>query len=119
MNLTKTLWTLGSMIGAQQAAKAVQGVEWDDVLGVVGLARRPGFFARALPALGLIAVSAAVGAGAALLLAPSSGEELRSRLSDGLDGVKNRLDEAKGRVNEKISDKISTYEQQHTSNSTS
>jgi len=90
MNLSKTLWTLGSIIGAQQAAKAVRSVEWNDILGVIGLERRPSAFSRALPALGLVAVSAAIGAGAALLLAPSSGEELRSRLSDGLDGVSDR-----------------------------
>ncbi len=119
MNLNKTLWTLGSIIGAQQAAKAVRSVEWNDILGVIGLERRPSAFSRALPALGLIAVSAAVGAGAALLLAPSSGDELRTRLSDGLDGVKNRLEDAKGRVNEKISDKVASYEQHHSSNSTS
>ena len=119
-NITKALWTLGSIIGARQAAKAVRNfgnIELNDVLGVIGLERRPSAFSRALPALGLIAVSAAVGAGAALLLAPSSGEDLRLRLSDGLDGVKNRLDDVKGRVNEKINDKIATYE--HTSNSTS
>ena len=119
MNLNKTLWTLGSIIGAQQAAKAVRSVEWNDILGVIGLERRPSAFSRALPALGLIAVSAAVGAGAALLLAPSSGDELRNRLSDGLDGVKNRLEDVKGRVTEKISDKVASYEQHHTSNSTS
>jgi hypothetical protein len=118
MNLSKTLWTVGSIIGARQAAKAVRSVEWNDILGVIGLERRPSAFSRALPALGLVAVSAAIGAGAALLLAPSSGEELRSRLSDRLDGVKNRLEEAKDRVNDKISEKVSSYDQ-HTSNSTS
>ena len=119
MNLSKSLWTLGSIIGAQQAAKAVRSVEWNDTLGVIGLERRPSVFSRALPAIGLVAVSAAIGAGAALLFAPSSGEELRSRLSDGLDGMKNRLEDAKGRVNDKISEKVSSYEQHHTSNSTS
>jgi hypothetical protein len=119
MNLSKALWTLGSVIGAQQAAKAVRGVELNDILGYIGLERRPSVFSRAFPALGLVVVSAAVGAGAALLLAPSSGEELRARLSDGLDDVKNRLDDVKGRVNDKISDKITTFEQHHTSNSTS
>ena len=119
MNLSKALWTLGSVIGAQQAAKAVRGVELNDILGIIGLERRPSAFSRALPALGLVAVSAAIGAGAALLLAPSSGEELRARLSDGLDDVKNRLDDAKTRVNEKITDKLGTFEQQHASNSTS
>jgi hypothetical protein len=119
MNLSKALWTLGSVIGAQQAAKAVRGVDLNDILGVIGLERRPSAFSRALPALGLVVVSAAVGAGAALLLAPSSGEELRARLSDGLDDVKTRLDDVKGRVNDKITDKMSQFEQHHTSNSTS
>lgn len=118
-NITKTLWTLGSLIGAQQAAKVVRNFELNDLLGVVGLERRPSAFSRALPALGLVVVSAAVGAGAALLLAPSSGEDLRARLSDGLDGMKNRLEDVKGRVNEKLNDKISQFEQHHTSNSTS
>jgi len=121
-NISKTLWTLGSLIGARQAAKFVRNigdVELNDILGVVGLERRPSAFSRVLPALGLVAVSAAVGAGAALLLAPSSGEELRARLSDGLDDVKHRLQDAKGRANEKINDKIATFEQHHASNSTS
>jgi len=116
-NITKALWTLGSLVGAQQAAKVVRGFEINDLLGVIGLERRPSLFSRALPALGLVAVSAAVGAGAALLLAPSSGEDLRNRLSDGLDGVKNRLDDVKGRVNERINDKISAFDS--TSNSPS
>ena len=121
-NITKALWTLGSLIGARQVAKIVNNVssfELNDVLGVIGLERRPSAFSRALPALGLVAVSAAVGAGAALLLAPSSGDELRARLSDGLDGVKNSLDDAKSRVNDKINDKIGQLEQRHTSNATS
>jgi len=121
-NISKALWTLGSLIGARQIAKVVSNVgsmELNDVLGVVGLERRPSAFSRALPAIGLVAVSAAVGAGAALLLAPSSGDELRSRLSDGLDGVKNRLDDAKTRVNEKINDKIGQFETHHSANSTS
>jgi YtxH-like protein len=112
-NISKALWTLGSLIGAQQAAKVVRsvgGVEWNDLLGVVGLERRPSLFSRAMPALGLVAVSAAVGAAAALLLAPSSGEDLRARLSDGVDGVKDRFEDVKGRVNEKIHDKIGQFE---------
>jgi len=120
-NISKALWTLGSLIGAQQAAKFVRGigdVDLNDILGVVGLERRPSAYSRVFPALGLVAVSAAVGAGAALLLAPSSGEELRARLSDGLDDVKHRLDDVKGRVNDKINDKIATFEH-HSSNSTS
>ena len=118
MNLSKALWTVGSVIGAQQAAKAMRDIEMNDILGVIGLERRPSTLERALPAIGLVAVSAAIGAGAALLLAPSSGEELRARLSDGLDDVKTRLDDVKGRVNDKINDKLGQFEN-HTSNSTS
>jgi hypothetical protein len=106
----------------RQVAKVVNNVgqiELNDVLGMVGLERRPTAFSRALPAIGLVVVSAAVGAGAALLLAPSSGDELRARLSDGLDGVKDRLDDAKTRVNEKINDKIGQFETHHSANSTS
>jgi gas vesicle protein len=54
-----------------------------------------------------------------LLLAPSSGEALRARLSDGLDDVKNRLDEVKGRVNDKVSEKLGSLDQHQASNSTS
>jgi hypothetical protein len=118
MNLNKALWTIGSVIGARQAIKAVQGVELNDILGVIGLERRPSAISRALPAIGLVAVSAAVGAGAALLLAPSSGEELRARLSDGLDDMKHRIDDAKVRMNDKLTDKLNQFEN-HTSNSTS
>ncbi|MEO6601959.1 MAG: YtxH domain-containing protein [Polyangiaceae bacterium] len=121
-NLTKALWTLGSVIGARQVARIVSNVgsiELNDVLGMVGLERRPSAFSRALPAIGLVAVSAAVGAGAALLLAPSSGGDLRARLSDGLDGVKGRLDDVKGRVNDKINDKIGQFDTHHSANSTS
>src|SRR3982750_1531911 len=51
-NISKALWTLGSLIGAQQAAKFVRGVggiELGDILGAVGLERRPSAFARVLP----------------------------------------------------------------------
>ena len=119
MNFQKTIWTLGSIIGAQQAMKAVNNFELNDILGVVGLERRPSAFSRTFPALGLIALSAAVGAGAALLLAPSSGEQLRARLSDGLDDVKNRLDDVKGRVNDKIGDKLSQFDSTHSTHSPS
>ena len=37
-NISKALWTLGSLIGAQQVAKFARNigdVEWNDVLGVL------------------------------------------------------------------------------------
>ena len=79
--LIKSALTLGSLVGAQQAAKALRRIDIDDALGYVGLERQK----SALPTVALVALSAVVGAGAALLLAPTSGPELRSRLSDRLD----------------------------------
>ncbi len=87
MDLTKTVLA----IGARELLKAVEGFNLNDALGAVGLERRPSSLSQVLPAIGLIGFSAAVGAGIALLLAPSSGSELRARLSDGIDDVKHRL----------------------------
>lgn len=91
MNLTKTALTIGSALGVRELIDSVENLELDDILNIVGLERRPTSIARLLPAIGLITVSAAVGAGAALLLAPSSGTKLRARLSDGIDETKHRI----------------------------
>lgn len=91
MNYAKTAMALGSAIGVRQLIESIEGLELNDILSVIGLERRPGPASRILPAIGLITLSAAVGAGAALLLAPSSGNKLRAQLSDGLDDVKHRL----------------------------
>lgn len=84
MDFTKTVVALG----ARELIKAVQGLSLNDALGAIGLERKP---SSLLPAIGLISVSAAVGAGIALLLAPSTGRQLRARLSDGIDDAKHRL----------------------------
>lgn len=91
MNFTKTALAMGSALGVRELIKTIEGVHWEDVLGAVGLERKPGTLAQLLPAAGLITVSAAVGAGIALLLAPTSGTKLRARLSDGIDDAKHRL----------------------------
>jgi len=91
MDFTKTLVALGSSIGAREMLKAASSIGLNDALGMVGLERRPSALSRWLPALGLVTLSAAVGAGVALLLAPSSGTQLRARLSDGIDDAKRRL----------------------------
>ena len=91
MNYKKTALALGSAIGIRQLIDSIEGLQLDDVLGVIGLERRPGVASRILPAVGLVTISAAVGAGTALLLAPSSGTRLRARLSDRLEETKHRL----------------------------
>jgi hypothetical protein len=99
MNFSKTAIAMGSAMGVRELVKTIEGVHWEDMLGAFGLSRRRTSSAQVLPAAALITVSAAVGAGIALLLAPSSGSKLRARLSDGIDDAKHRL-----------SDTISHYE---------
>jgi hypothetical protein len=91
------MWTIGSLVGARQAIKAMQRVELDDVLGLVGVERRHSTLGRVLPVIGLVATGAAIGAGAALLLAPSDGKQLRTRLS-------NRIDEARDKLTDKFNE---------------
>lgn len=91
MNFTKTALAMGSAIGARELIETIEGLRFEDVLAAVGLERKPSTLAQLLPAAGLITISAAVGAGLALLLAPTSGSKLRARLSDGIDDAKHRL----------------------------
>jgi hypothetical protein len=98
MDFTKTALAAGAAIGIPELIHAVEDLKLEDILGVVGLERRPSAAARLLPAVGFITVSAAVGAGIALLLAPTSGRKLRARLSDGLDEAKHRLSDSISKI---------------------
>lgn len=96
MNFTKALWTIGTLIGAQQAVKLARSFEADDLLGLVGLQRRRSVLQTLLPAIGLVSLGAAVGAGAALLIAPSSGADLRQRLTERVDKLTEKISELQG-----------------------
>ena len=52
----------------------------DAILSPLGLARRSSFATTALTATGIFVVGAAIGAGVALLLAPTTGLELQTKL---------------------------------------
>ena len=83
----KTLGSaLGSVIGGRRAARWVRGHRMDRALGSVGLERA----SSSWPTVGLVALSALVGVGVALVLAPSSGAELRTKLHDRLDEAKRK-----------------------------
>jgi YtxH-like protein len=56
----------------------------DDVLSALGLTSKPSTSDRLLGALSIFGVGLLVGAGAALLLAPKSGEALRADLGERL-----------------------------------
>jgi hypothetical protein len=94
MDLSKTATRLGSAFEARDLIEAASDFHLDDALGWLGLERKPSSWSVVLPALGLITVSAAVGAAVALLLAPSSGRKLRARLSDGLADASHRLSDS-------------------------
>lgn len=76
----------------------IRGLQADDALGLVGLSRRRS------PVASIVIFSAGmvVGAGAALLFAPMSGEETRRRILGGFSGIKGEakstLDHAAGEV---------------------
>lgn len=99
MDNKKMLMSVGTAIMASKIAKTISGIELEDVLGTVGLSRRRSHF---LENLGLVAAGAIVGAGAAILFAPTSGSETRRRLgteasklgSAAMDAVREQKDEA-------------------------
>lgn len=93
MNFTKLALAIGSTVGARQAVRAIQHYGASDLLGSIGLERRRTTLDKLLPAIGLVGLGTAIGAGVALLCAPSSGRELRARMSDQLESAKERAKE--------------------------
>jgi hypothetical protein len=63
----------------------------DDVLELIGLQRRHSALGAILPAMGLVAFGAAIGAGVGLMLAPSSGRRLRQDMSERFDQMREKM----------------------------
>ena len=82
---TKLLVSLGSTLAASRLAHSISSLEADDVLRLVGLARRRNYFAENLA---LVGAGALAGAAIALLLAPASGTETRERMALELNKAK-------------------------------
>ena len=59
----------------------------------MGIQRRRSPSQLILPTIGLVSLGAVVGASAALLVAPSTGAELRQRLSERVDKLTDKLQE--------------------------
>lgn len=90
----KSALTLGSIFGVRRLARYLGQYDLDDALSAVGLERRSSAAGSALPAIGLVVLGAAIGAGAALVFAPSSGRDLRERMSGKVNEAKHRLENA-------------------------
>lgn len=97
MQTSKVLTLIGSALVSSKLGRRVSAIELDDVLGVMGLARRRSYLGQSLALLGL---GAAVGAGVALLLAPASGRETRKLLGQTIEklgeGAVAKLEEIQG-----------------------
>jgi hypothetical protein len=91
MTLMKSVLSLGSAIAARQLAHSAQNVGINDMLGLIGLERKRSTLDKILPAVGWFGLGTVLGAGAALMLAPSSGKQLRSRVSEQLDQARQRV----------------------------
>jgi hypothetical protein len=63
----------------------------DDVLAALGLQTRDSTLGTVFGSLGLIGIGMLIGAGAALMMAPKSGRELREDLSTRLNGTTRRV----------------------------
>lgn len=73
MKVINVMMSVGAAIAAVKAIKAA-GIEFEDVLDTLGLARHQN---RWVENIALLGIGAAVGAGAALLLTPITGREAR------------------------------------------
>lgn len=79
-----TILSIGAAIASTKLASLISGLEFDDVLRPMGLSRRRAHWPENLAYLG---AGIALGGVAALLLAPSSGQEARQRLARKADAL--------------------------------
>lgn len=77
VNAKKLMVSLGAAVASSGLARSLSSVHSDDLFGLVGLERRR---SHVLQTLGLLGLGAVVGAGVALLIAPSAGRETRAKL---------------------------------------
>jgi hypothetical protein len=75
----------------EKEMKNIIGYDIDDLLNFAGLQRRTTFLGGFLPAVGLVALGAAVGAAVGLSFAPSSGRRLRQDMTDRFDQLREKM----------------------------
>jgi gas vesicle protein len=87
----------------KDAAQLMRDIDSNDMLGYVGLQRkRSAFTSYVLPGIGFFAAGLAAGAGLGLLLAPSSGRELRGQLGYKFNQVKDKVSNTTQQLREQI-----------------
>ena len=71
--------------------RKILSYDMDDVLDIIGLQKRRSIIGAILPAMGLVAFGAAIGACVGLMFAPSSGRRLRQGMSDRIDQMREKM----------------------------
>lgn len=71
--------------------KKLIGYDIGNIFDLVRLERRRSLIQFVLPAVGLLAIGAAIGGGAGLMLAPWSGRRLRQEVGGRIDQIRERL----------------------------
>jgi hypothetical protein len=84
MKTKKALLSLGAAVAGTKLVHMLSSLDMDDALGRVGLARRR---THAPENLAFLGIGIIVGGVAALLLAPTSGEETREKISRKVDSL--------------------------------
>ena len=70
---------------------SLQNLSGDDILEAIGLERRRTISDAVIPSLALFAAGALVGAAAAVLLTPKTGQQLRRELTDGARDLSQKI----------------------------
>lgn len=83
-------------------ARSLRDLSSDDLLSVLGLARRPTVLDAAIPTGVAFVAGLAAGAGIALLLAPKTGREMRQDLSQRASALGGRLTSAASDVADQV-----------------
>jgi hypothetical protein len=78
----------------KKKTRAMRDFSSDDILAALGLERRQSAFESAVPTTLAFVAGIAAGAGIALLLAPKSGREMRSDISNKASELTHRLSSA-------------------------
>lgn len=92
MTLTTTLRAIGNALEVKRMIRGVTNVDPNDILHRVGLERRRTTADVVLPALGFIAVGAAIGAGLAVLFTPTTGAQVRGRIAKAATDAKDKVE---------------------------
>jgi len=78
-------------LAMRDGLNSLQNLSGDDILAAIGLERRRAVSDALIPSLALFTAGALVGAAAAVLLTPKTGQQLRRELTDGARDLSQKI----------------------------